>query len=359
MRWVILGAGFLAGIVGLVMYMVLVKGEKISPSISEVTWIDMIIFRHGLDDVVVSQADFLAIKEEIQRHIVGMDGLLNTLLIALFCEGHVLVEGAPGLAKTKVIQSFAQVLHLEFSRIQFTPDLLPSDILGAELYNPKTKQFDLQWWPVVSNVILADEINRTTPKVQSALLEAMQEKQITVWNKTHALPDPFLVLATQNPIEHHGTYPLPEAQLDRFLFKVFVDYPSHKDELRIIHETVLDTPKNLQVQITACRFASIRKAVLEVNVPTEVTEYITKLVQKTRISHPYVQYWASPRASIGLTRACKVLAFMQGRTQVGFQDVQRLFLSVLRHRLVLSYEAQVKKINADEVLCDIAWQVPL
>ena len=357
---ILLLAAFAVIVVWFVIYFLFIKGALDKSSETKnmfIPKVDVRLFEQWLSAVDIQQKDFLAIKHEVKEKIVGMDELLHAMILNIFCGGHLLIEWVPGLAKTKTVRSFSEVLHMDFSRIQFTPDMLPSDILWTEIYNSKTKKFELQLGPVVSNIVLADEINRTTPKVQSALLEAMQEKQLTIWWKTVSLPDPFLVLATQNPLEQEGTYPLPEAQVDRFLFKVLVDYPVHADEILMLDKVVVTKEKPLKSKMTKRKFVTIGKKIDVVNVPVEVKEYITKLVQKTREKHRYLLYWASPRASIGLARAVKVLAFAEWRVEANFEDVQKLFLAVLRHRIILNYDAKSDEMSEDDILIEIAGQV--
>ncbi len=309
-------------------------------------------FVKGLDMIQIQNQDFQKIKTEIQKHIIWMNDLIVSMFIGILCQWHLLIQWAPWLAKTKTVNIFAQLFWLKFKRIQFTPDMLPSDVIWSEIYNQKTQEFDIQLWPIVANIVLADEINRTTPKVQSALLEAMQEKQITIAWKTYKLPEPFLVLATQNPIEQEWTYPLPEAQLDRFMMKVLVDYPDLDDEKQILdvleHEelkiTKLMTHKQLQ---------NLQKEVWNVEISDVVKNYIASLVTNTRKPNKYIKYWASPRASINLMFASKAVAFLEGRNVVEIKDVQRVYLPIMRHRIILNYEALANNISADQVLLDI------
>jgi len=333
------------------------KSDLWIESLDSVT--DITVFKHSLSAVVFVNPVLNSVKNEMHKVIVGMDSFINAIIINLFAWWHLLVEGVPWLAKTKVIQTFADVLHLDFVRVQFTPDLLPSDLIWVDIYNNKTKKFETQVGPIVSNILLADEINRTPPKVQSALLEAMQEKQVSIWWKTVSLPDPFLVLATQNPLEQEGTYPLPEAQIDRFLFKILVDYPDHSEEVGILD--ILENEQDILVKrkMTHQQFVAIRQKIEGVKVPDMVKNYIAKLVQKTRQKHRYLLYGASPRASIGLMMAGKAVAFLEWRNEVVYEDIQKVYLAVLRHRIVLNYDAKVDGVDADTILLELAGQVSL
>lgn len=332
-------------------------GKEIEQTQKAVT--DIWLFKQGLSSISFVNTDIKAIKDEVHKKIVGMNSFINAIIINLLSDWHLLVEGVPGLAKTKAIQTFSDVLHLAFSRIQFTPDMLPSDVIGVDIYNSKSKKFETQLGPVVSNVVLADEINRTPPKVQSALLEAMQERQVTIWWKTVKLPDPFLVLATQNPLEQEGTYPLPEAQIDRFLFKILVDYPNHEEEVRVLD--ILEKEKNLKLDIkmTHRKFVTIKKDVASVKISDDIKNYITELVQITRKKHKYLSYGASPRASIGLMLAWKSVAFVEWREEVTYKDIQKIYLAVLRHRILLNYDAKIDEISADDILLELAGQIKI
>jgi len=296
---------------------------------------------------------------EVERVVVGQRRLVERLAIGLLTDGHVLLEGVPGLAKTLVVRSLAQALDLSYQRIQFTPDLLPSDVTGTQIYNPASGTFSVREGPVFANLVLADEINRAPAKVQSALLEAMQEREVTIGDETHRLPSPFFVMATQNPLEQQGTYPLPEAQLDRFLLKVHVDYPQVEDERRIV-ELMGRTGARTEVrQVTTTEqlVAAIRM-IDEVYVDERVTAYIVDLVRATRRPGdvgltdlvPLIDTGASPRASIALALASRAHAFMAGRAYVTPQDVKSMAHDVLRHRLLLSYEAEAEEIAVDTVV---------
>lgn len=303
---------------------------------------------------------------EVKKVIVGQDLLLEQLIVALLARGHVLVEGVPGLAKTLAIKTLADSIGGQFQRIQFTPDLVPADLTGTRIYNQKSGDFQTSLGPVFTNLLLADEINRAPAKVQSALLEVMQERQVTIGRETHKVPTPFLVLATQNPIESDGTYPLPEAQLDRFMMKVLVGYPSPTEEFVIVERMTSAVEKVAQV-ITTDELMTLQAAADNVYVDPALIEYSVQLVNATRAPHtvglsglsPYITHGASPRASINLILTAKALAFVRGRTYALAQDVRDLALDVLRHRLVLSYEALADGVAADDLLAQILQTVPL
>lgn len=299
-----------------------------------------------------------ALKKEMSRVLVGQSDLVDRLTIGLLTNGHILLEGVPGLAKTLAIRSLAGCMKADFSRLQFTPDLLPADLLGTMIYSPETSEFSAKLGPIFANLILADEINRAPAKVQSALLEAMQERQVTIGDTTYPLPDPFLVLATMNPIDQEGTYALPEAQLDRFLFKVTVDYPSKVEELTILERmaTSGSIAETQQVVDTATVSAS-RKLVNQIYIDPAVREYIVELVHNTRNPsnidaslEPLIRAGASPRATINLALAGKARAFTQGRAFVTPQDVKDLAVDVLRHRILPSYEAEAEGISTDTIV---------
>ncbi len=315
--------------------------------------IDTKFFEQWLETIDFHHEELNHLKQHLHQHIIGMDWLINAIMINILCGGHVLVEWFPGLAKTKTIHIFAQLLGLDFKRIQFTPDLLPADILWGEIYNSKSQEFDTKMGPIVANIILADEINRATPKVQSALLEAMQEHQVTIGWTTHKLPDPFFVLATQNPIEQEWTYPLPEAQIDRFLFKVLVSYPSLADEKKILDTMEKEDLTKIKSVISHSQLAAIKKTIDDIVVSDEIKEYITRLTSITRKEHEYILYGTSPRGSIGLMTASKAVALAEGRTYVTHEDVQRVALPVLRHRVILNYQAKLSGLSEDEVLLEL------
>jgi MoxR-like ATPase len=302
---------------------------------------------------------------EVKRLIVGQDYTLERLLIALLAKGHVLLEGVPGLAKTAMIKSLAQVVGGTFGRIQFTPDLVPADLTGTRIYNGKTGEFTTELGPMFVNLLLADEINRAPAKVQSALLEVMQERQITIGKQTYAVPDPFLVLATQNPIESDGTYALPEAQVDRFMFKVLVDYPSYDDELVVI--TRITGPEiGLHTLMTPRLLKEMQDAVARVYVDPQVVAYAATLISATRKPADHglaqlarsIQFGASPRASINLILAARALAFLRGRQYVLPQDVAEIAPDVIRHRLVLSYEGIASGVTSETILAALLGRFP-
>ena len=303
---------------------------------------------------------------EVKKIIVGQDILLERLIVALLARGHILVEGVPGLAKTMAIKTLAQAIGGQFQRIQFTPDLVPADLIGTRIYNQKTGEFNTSLGPVVTHLLLADEINRAPAKVQSALLEAMQERQVTIGRQTYQMPDPFLVMATQNPIESEGTYPLPEAQVDRFMLKVLVGYPSPTEEFVIV-ERMTGALQALQKVIDTGQLLALQKEADQVYVDPALMEYAVKLVSATRNPRlvgqealaPFITFGASPRASINLILAARALAFVRGREYALPQDVRDLALDVIRHRLVLSYEALADDISADDLLDQILDAVPL
>lgn len=295
------------------------------------------------------------LRQEIKKIVIWQDLLVRDLLITLFSKWHILIEWVPGLAKTLTISSLARSIDLSFSRVQFTPDLLPSDLIWARLYTPETKEFYVKAWPIVSNFVLADEINRAPSKVQSALLEAMAERQITIADKTIKLDDPFIVLATQNPIEQDGTYTLPEAQLDRFLFKTVVSYPNEAEEIEIMKNNTLNLDLSSVKKILWKKdILQIQEIVSNIYVDQNIYEYIKDLVFYTRDSKnevgKYLFYWASPRASISLLTASKALAFLSGRDFVIPEDIKEVAHQVLRHRLIINYEAIAENLSVDEVI---------
>lgn len=307
------------------------------------------------------------LRAEIARTIVGQNHLVDRLLVGLLANGHVLLEGVPGLAKTLAARTLAAAIHAQFHRIQFTPDLLPADIIGTMIYNPQDRKYDATRGPIFANLVLADEINRAPAKVQSALLEAMQERQVTLGGETLPLPSPFLVLATENPIDQEGTYPLPEAQVDRFMLKVVIGYPSFEEERRIL-DTMAFTQTSLQVKplITVDEILTTRKLVDEILVHQDVRDYIVKVVFATRQPADYrldlkhlIQFGASPRATISLALAAKAWALLQGRSYVVPQDIKSIGPDVLRHRIILSYEAESQGINSDTIVKKIFDAIPV
>jgi len=309
--------------------------------------------------------DLNAALAEIKRVIVGQELLLERVLVALLARGHLLIEGVPGLAKTRTVATLAQVLGGSFHRVQFTPDLVPSDLVGTRVYRPGSGTFDTELGPVLCNFLLADEINRAPAKVQSALLEVMQEQQVTIGTASWRVPDPFLVLATQNPIESEGTYPLPEAQVDRFMMKVLVDYPSFGEELVVVQRALADPPAVGQA-LSLDGLRILQRAVRDVYVDRLVAEYAVALCMATREPQryragriaPYVAYGASPRGSINLVHAARALALLRGRAYALPGDVTDLARDVLRHRLVLTYQALAEEVTADQLLDAVLEAVP-
>ncbi len=298
-----------------------------------------------------------SIRREISKQLVGQEKLIDSLLTGLLTGGHVLIEGVPGLAKTRAVKALASAVQAQFKRIQFTPDLLPADLTGTEIYRPKTGDFVIRKGPLFNNIILADEINRAPSKVQSALLEAMEEKQVTIGDETFALPSPFLVLATQNPIEQEGTYPLPEAQVDRFMLKVLVDYPAKAEELEILKKISFSKPEPINPVINCDELFAMSALMDQIYVDEKLKEYIVNLVFATREPKKfgmnvadYIQYGASPRASIFLAKAARVYAFLSGRGYVTPQDIKHVGLDVLRHRIILSFEAEAEDISSDDII---------
>jgi MoxR-like ATPase len=308
------------------------------------------------------------LENEIGRVVVGQKALVEGLLVGLLTNGHILLEGVPGLAKTLTVKTLAQSIHTGFQRIQFTPDLLPADLIGTLIYNPRTGEFSTKKGPLFSNLILADEINRAPAKVQSALLEAMQERQVTIGDQTYKLPDPFLVLATQNPLEQEGTYSLPEAQLDRFMLKLKVGYPSRAEERLILDLMGTSAPKlDVQAMINPEDILRSRALVNEVFVDDRVKDYIVDLVFATREPGNYgikgldgmLRYGASPRATIALTLAAKARAFLSGRGYVTPQDVKSVALDVLRHRILVSYEAEAEDLSSESIIGQLLNHLPV
>lgn len=308
-----------------------------------------------------------SVRDEMGRVLVGQTNLVNKLLIGLICNGHILLEGVPGLAKTLAIKALAGSLRADFSRIQFTPDLLPADLLGTMIYHPDKQSFATKLGPIFANLILADEVNRAPAKVQSALLEAMQERQVTIGDKTYPLPSPFLVLATQNPIDQEGTYCLPEAQLDRFLLKVTVDYPSRREELDVLDRMSSSSPKEETSPVTTTEaIAESRRLTDEVYIDSAVRGYIVDLVQATRRPGDYeaslknlIMAGASPRATINFAKAARANAFLHGRAFVTPADVKELAPEILRHRILLTYEAEAENFTTDDVIKRLMSRVPV
>jgi len=307
------------------------------------------------------------LRAEIGRVIVGQHYLVDRLLVGLLANGHVLLEGVPGLAKTLSIRTLATATNADFKRIQFTPDLLPADVIGTLIYSPKDSTFHTRKGPIFANLVLADEINRAPAKVQSALLEAMQEHQVTIGDSTYPLPEPFLVLATENPIDQEGTYPLPEAQVDRFMLKLKVGYPSQADEREILDRMASTNPNlNVDAVTTLKSIQQARQAVNEVYVDPKIRDYIVNLILATRTPADfklelgqYIQFGASPRATISLTLAAKAWALMQGRAYVIPQDIKEIGMDVLRHRVIPSYEAEAEEISSEALVRSILDAVPV
>lgn len=311
------------------------------------------------------QPTLARIREEVGRVVVGQQVMVDRLIIGLLCGGHVLLEGVPGLAKTLCVRTLSDALDLRFKRIQFTPDLLPADVVGTQIYNPRTSDFTTHRGPVFANIVLADEINRAPAKVQAALLEAMQEGQVTIGDETFALPAPFLVLATQNPIEQEGTYPLPEAQSDRFMLKVRVGYPSKMHELEILTRASAPPPQ-IEAVAGAAALAEARSVMAMLRMEPVVSEYVVDIVHATRDPAKagladlgrLVEFGASPRATLSLAAAARAHAFLEGRGYVTPDDVKAMGLDVLRHRVLLTYEAEAEGLTVDEVILRIFERVP-
>lgn len=315
-----------------------------------------------LNELIAANGSFLSlITKGMEERIVGQKHLVDSLLVALLCNGHVLLEGVPGLAKTLAIKTLSTIIDAKYSRIQFTPDLLPADVVGTMIYSVRNEKFEIRKGPVFANFVLADEINRAPAKVQSALLEAMQERQVTIGDDTFALPKPFLVMATQNPIEQEGTYPLPEAQMDRFLLKVVIGYPTKEEEKRIIRQNIMGDLDPLTPLVSPAEILEAQKIVRKIYIDSKIEDYIVDIVFATRDPEKYgmhnlkgiLEFGASPRASISLAQAARAYAFLRGRGYVIPEDVRAVCHDVLRHRLGLSYEAEANNISADDVITDI------
>jgi MoxR-like ATPase len=295
---------------------------------------------------------------EIRRVIAGQEAMLERVLVCLLAQGHLLIEGVPGLAKTLTIKTTAGVLGGSFSRVQFTPDLVPSDLVGTRIYRAGEGTFETELGPVFCNFLLADEINRAPAKVQSALLEVMQERQVTIGHDTFPVPDPFLVMATQNPIESEGTYPLPEAQIDRFMLKVVIGYPEHDEELTIVDRQLVPAPE-LREALTLDDLKGLQRAVFEIYVDPALVSYAVNLATATRQVSDYVAYGASPRGPISLVQAARALALLRGREYAIAEDLQALTKDALRHRLVLTYQALAEEVTPDSILDDVIASVPV
>lgn len=315
-----------------------------------------------LNDIIKSESSFVElIQTELSKVIVGQKGMVEGLLIGLLADGHILLEGVPGLAKTLAINSLSKTIGGSFSRVQFTPDLLPSDVIGTQVYNMREHKFDTKKGPIFSNFVLADEINRAPAKVQSALLEAMQERQVTLGDKSYPLPTPFLVMATQNPVEQEGTYPLPEAQMDRFLLKITLTYPEREDERRIMRNQLKGTFETLNAVVTSNQILKARTAVDRIYMDEKIESYILDIVFATREPEQFnimglrnkISFGASPRGSIALAKAAKCHAFLRHRGFVTPEDVRAVAPAVLRHRIGLTYEAEAEEITPETIVTEI------
>ena len=319
------------------------------------------------DDIENSSQFLHDIREAIHEVIIGQDDLIDKLLLALLSNGHIFLEGVPGLAKTLTIKTFAQLVDTKFQRLQFTPDLLPADIIGTLIYNQSKNSFDVKKGPIFSNIILADEINRAPAKVQSALLEAMQERQITIGDQTFPLDNPFLVMATQNPIEQEGTYPLPEAQVDRFMFKVIVDYPNYNEEIDILNKMGrINTEISLSPVANSEHIISAREVIDNIHISNNIKEYIVSIIFASRNPSDYglndittfINLGASPRATIFMATASKAHAFLNNRGYVIPEDVRAVGIAILRHRILLTYEAEAEEISSEHIIQRIYESVP-
>lgn len=316
---------------------------------------------------VEAQSKFVSrLRDQMARVIVGQQYMVDRLLVGLLANGHVLIEGVPGLAKTTAVKTLAQAMNCSFSRIQFTPDLLPADLIGTLVYSPKDGEFSTKKGPIFANIILADEINRAPAKVQSALLEAMQERQVTIGDKTFLLEEPFMVLATQNPIEQEGTYPLPEAQVDRFMLKLRVNYPSKIEEREIMDRVDLLHAPEVRPAVTREEILQAQALVNQIYVDDKAKDYIVSIVQATRhpeafelnINH-LIEYGASPRATIYLQQAARALAFIQGEGNVFPNDVKQVAMDILRHRIIVTYEAEAENMTSEDIIRQILDTVPV
>lgn len=316
----------------------------------------------ALNESVKRESQFVEqMLREVSKVVVGQREMLEAIIMGLLTGGHVLLEGVPGLAKTLTISSVSQAISLGFQRVQFTPDLLPTDLIGTMIFNPKSGEFTPKKGPIFTNIVLADEINRAPAKVQSALLEAMAEKQVTIGDTTYKLERPFLVLATQNPLEQEGTYPLPEAQMDRFMFKVLVNYPQRSEEMEILNRMATDSPPTISTVISKEELMRAKEMADQIYLDEKVKNYVVDLVMATRTPDeaglgqlkPLIQVGGSPRATISLTRASKAHAFLRGRGYVTAEDVKAIAYGVLRHRIILTYEAEAENMTTDQVIKDI------
>jgi len=318
-------------------------------------------------DLIAEQADNVdAIRSEVNKVLVGQEKLLDRMLVALMTKGHILLEGVPGLAKTTAVKTLSQALGLKFRRISFTPDLLPADVIGTMIYDQKQGTFTPKKGPVFTNLLLADEINRAPAKVQSALLEAMQERQVTIGEITYPLPDPFLVMATQNPIEQEGTYPLPEAQVDRFMLKCKIVHPSKDDERRIMNRFTRQTDITINQAVTADQIERLHTVLDQVYCDEKVCEYILDIVFATRVPQDYkldiaqhIEYGASPRATLYLNLAARANAMLHGRAYATPQDVKDVVHDVLRHRVIITYEAEAEELSSEDIITHIVGELPV
>ncbi|MCF7885411.1 MAG: MoxR family ATPase [Candidatus Marinimicrobia bacterium] len=316
-----------------------------------------------LNKKIEKESSFVSnLQNEMHKVIVGQDQMINRLIMGLLCNGHILLEGVPGLAKSLTVSTLSETMNASFNRIQFTPDLLPADLIGTLIYNQKTAEFETKKGPIFNNIILADEINRSPAKVQSALLEGMQERQVSIGEQSYKLDDPFLVLATQNPLEQEGTYPLPEAQVDRFLFKVIVDYPTREEELQIMDRMAKTEVVNKVSQVVNTNdIKQARQTVNEVYIDDKINNYIVDLVFATREPEKlglnelkdFINTGASPRASIYLSLAGKARAFMQGRGYVTPEDIREIIHDIMRHRIILTFEAEAEEVSTDDIISQI------
>jgi MoxR-like ATPase len=317
-----------------------------------------------LDKVKSYQPLLADILEETGKAVVGQRYMMERLLMGILLEGHILVEGVPGLAKTTAVKALSRVLSAKFQRIQFTPDLLPADLIGTQIYNPKVQEFTVKRGPIFTNILLADEINRAPAKVQSALLEAMQERQVTIGGETFVMEPPFVVLATQNPIEQEGTYPLPEAQVDRFMLKLNVDYPNKEEEITIMDRALSSALEFIVPKVGPSELQGIRATINTIYLDSKIKDYIVRIVMTTRQPATvdpdlarYIQFGASPRGSIYLNLVARCRAFMEGRAFVTPQDVKTMAPDVLRHRILLTYMAEAEELSSDEILRRILEQI--
>ncbi len=322
-----------------------------------------------INEMIKEKSAFIKIlKSEVKKKIVGQDYMIDRILIAIFTDGHILIEGVPGLAKTLTVNTIAEAMELKFKRIQFTPDLLPSDLTGSLIFDNKSGEFYPKKGPIFTNVLLADEVNRAPAKVQSAMLEAMQEKQVTIGEETHKLPSPFFVMATQNPIEQEGTYPLPEAQTDRFMLKLKIDYPEFEEERKILDLYEKDYDIEIKKVIKPEEILNVKKTIEQIYVDEGIKDYILRIVFATRYPEKYnlsdikkyIDFGASPRASLYLLKGAKALAFLKGRGFVIPDDIKEIGYDILRHRIILSFEAEAENLTTDDIIREIfsAVEVP-